>query len=362
MTIIFFKDRLDQKNQQHLPNRNKQDNNRKKSKQQTNQRSEATSTLENVLTNILDQRIQTFLNDPNVQQLQFEDGLSPFGRRYVHELAEKHNLQHISEGVGDQRHITIIKRTPIETNKKQEMVKNDKEEEEINGQFRSFSVLEEEEEKDSTPMIDKKTKSSKKISDQNLISTEMNEEKIESPPVIDPTNLCRYCHKDIPPQNLQLHEIYCQRVNPLPSVSISTNGTSGATSSKLNVAPERSKTVKKKENKLASIDAEAPIDDLLEAARQQDNICNAQRCKAKITLLGQLCSYCNRRYCFEHSMPEVHGCGHQARKDIRQTHISTHTNVKPVYENSSISKDKRPYLERKLQDKIASKESQRKKK
>jgi ATP-dependent RNA/DNA helicase IGHMBP2 len=110
------------------------------------------------------------------------------------------------------------------------------------------------------------------------------------------------------------------------------------------------------------MNAEASIDELLEVARQQDNICNAQRCKIKITLLGQLCSYCNRRYCFEHSMPEVHGCGQQARKDIRQTHLSTHDNVKPVYENSSISKDKRPYLERKLQDKIASKESQRKKK
>ena len=110
------------------------------------------------------------------------------------------------------------------------------------------------------------------------------------------------------------------------------------------------------------MDAEASVDDLLEAARQQDNICNAQRCKVKITILGQLCSYCNRRYCFEHSMPEVHGCGHQARRDIRQTHISTHTDVKPVYENSSIRKEKRPYLERKLQEKISSKETQRKKK
>ena len=110
------------------------------------------------------------------------------------------------------------------------------------------------------------------------------------------------------------------------------------------------------------MNAEATFDDLLEAARQQDNICNAQRCKIKITLVGQHCSYCNRRYCLEHSMPEVHGCGYQARKDIRQTHISTHVNTKPVYENSTIHKDKRPYLERKLQDKIATKENQRKKK
>ena len=130
----------------------------------------------------------------------------------------------------------------------------------------------------------------------------------------------------------------------------------------MNVASERPKTVKKKQDKLAGMAADAPIDDLLEAARQQDNVCNAQRCKTKITLLGQLCSYCNRRYCLEHSMPEVHGCGHQARTDIRQTHISTHANSRPVYENTSISKDKRPYLERKLQEKIASKENQRKRK
>ena len=110
------------------------------------------------------------------------------------------------------------------------------------------------------------------------------------------------------------------------------------------------------------MDAEAPLDDLLEAARQQDNVCNAQRCKIKITLLGQLCSACNRRYCLEHSMPEVHGCGHQARKEMRQTHLAAHANTIPVYNDPAVSREKRPYLERKLQDKIASKESQRKRK
>jgi hypothetical protein len=62
-------------------------------REQTSQRSEATNTLENVLTNILDQRLQAFLNDSNTQQLQFEDGLSPFGRRYVHEVCERRSLK-----------------------------------------------------------------------------------------------------------------------------------------------------------------------------------------------------------------------------------------------------------------------------
>jgi len=68
-----------------------------------------------------------------------------------------------------------MKNTPVKTNTKKEMVKNDKEE--INEQFRSFSVLEEEK-KDSIPTIDKNTKLTKKISDQTSISTEKNEEKV----------------------------------------------------------------------------------------------------------------------------------------------------------------------------------------
>jgi hypothetical protein len=59
------------------------------SRQQTTERSEATNTLENVLTNVLDQRIDAFLKNSNVHQLQFEDGLSPFGRHYVHEVCEE---------------------------------------------------------------------------------------------------------------------------------------------------------------------------------------------------------------------------------------------------------------------------------
>ena len=108
--------------------------------------------------------------------------------------------------------------------------------------------------------------------------------------------------------------------------------------------------------------ADASVDELLEAAQRQDNVCNAQRCQKKITLLGQLCSVCNRRFCFEHSMPEVHGCGGQARQEMRRTHLTANSNAKPVFPSNEVPKEKRPYLERKLQEKIASKETQRKKK
>ena len=268
----------------------------------------------------------------------------------------------MSEGVGDQRHITVMKTKPVEIETKEEPVVA----EQFNEQFRSFSLLEEQE--TIKPGKKKKSKTTNKTQEESVTSTETTEEKasnsvVTPPPVLEPVNLCRYCHKDIPQQNFQLHEIYCQRMHPVASVSTTNESSVEAKpSTKLNIASERPKTVKKKQDKISAMSDDASFDELLEAARQQDNICQAQRCKAKITLLGQLCSYCNRRYCLEHSMPEVHGCGYQARKDIRQTHIATHSNLKPVYENSSISKDKRPYLERKLQDKIASKETQRKRK
>lgn len=56
------------------------------SREQTTQRSEATVTLETVLTNVLDQRIDAFLKDSKQRELQFEDGLSPFGRHHIHEV------------------------------------------------------------------------------------------------------------------------------------------------------------------------------------------------------------------------------------------------------------------------------------
>ena len=66
-------------------------------RQQTTQRSEATNILENVLTNMLDQRVRTFLDDPNARQLQFEDSLSPFGRRYIHEVGQSRSVEKTSE-------------------------------------------------------------------------------------------------------------------------------------------------------------------------------------------------------------------------------------------------------------------------
>jgi hypothetical protein len=69
-----------------------------------------------------------------------------------------------------------MKTKPVDDTAKRKIVKNE-EEEDMKEQFRSFSVLEEEK-KDLIPIIDKNTKSSKKISNQDLISPEVSEGKV----------------------------------------------------------------------------------------------------------------------------------------------------------------------------------------
>ncbi len=69
-----------------------------------------------------------------------------------------------------------MKTKPVDVITKRKIVKNDKEED-MKEQFRSFSVLEEEK-KDLIPIIDKNTQSSKKISNQDLISPEVSEGKV----------------------------------------------------------------------------------------------------------------------------------------------------------------------------------------
>ena len=61
-------------------------------RERTTPRSEATVALETVLTNVLDQRMNAFLQNPTQKQLQFEDGLSPFGRRYIHQVWQRSAL------------------------------------------------------------------------------------------------------------------------------------------------------------------------------------------------------------------------------------------------------------------------------
>jgi predicted nucleic acid binding AN1-type Zn finger protein len=51
------------------------------------------------------------------------------------------------------------------------------------------------------------------------------------------------------------------------------------------------------------------------------NRCNASRCNKKITLIGQICPYCNIVFCLSHCSIEGHQCpnAHNCREQARYT-------------------------------------------
>ncbi|XP_055706439.1 DNA-binding protein SMUBP-2 [Phlebotomus papatasi] len=60
------------------------------------------------------------------------------------------------------------------------------------------------------------------------------------------------------------------------------------------------------------------LSDVLDSVHILDTLCDYKRCKQKTSLMGQDCSYCQKRFCFKHGLPEVHGCGEAIKKDERK--------------------------------------------
>ncbi|XP_037307190.1 DNA-binding protein SMUBP-2 [Pungitius pungitius] len=110
--------------------------------------------------------------------------------------------------------------------------------------------------------------------------------------------------------------------------------------------------------------AAAPDDDfdtLINAVIKADSVCSFVKCKASVRTLGQLCLFCNRQYCLSHHIPEVHGCGDEAKSHARMR-ISKEG---VLYAGSgkkdkSMDPNKKAYLQRKLDSKLKDMSSQRK--
>merc|ERR1719481_388421 len=87
------------------------------------------------------------------------------------------------------------------------------------------------------------------------------------------------------------------------------------------------------------------------------------KCKKLVATLGVTCKFCGLRFCLNHSMPEIHGCGEEARKAARQQ-ISREGRLVPgsgTYQKK-VDKDKRAQLEKKLEKKLGEKNDQRQRK
>lgn len=100
--------------------------------------------------------------------------------------------------------------------------------------------------------------------------------------------------------------------------------------------------------KIPSQMVDLKLDEVLTAVREVDNLCDYGRCKAKTTLIGETCKYCNKRFCFKHNLPEVHGCGEAAKTQTRKLFM----NPKPAktYRQEAEIAQAKKRLQKKLQN------------
>lgn len=63
------------------------------------------------------------------------------------------------------------------------------------------------------------------------------------------------------------------------------------------------------------------LSDVVESVNLLDGLCQFQKCKTKVSLIGFPCKHCSHTYCVVHNLPEVHGCGEickrQEQKDFK---------------------------------------------
>lgn len=87
------------------------------------------------------------------------------------------------------------------------------------------------------------------------------------------------------------------------------------------------------------------LDDVLTAVKTVDNLCDYARCKTKTSLMGQDCKHCNKRYCFKHGLPEVHGCGVEKKREARKEFLHPKP-VKTIREEEELKNAKKKLNEK----------------
>ncbi len=107
---------------------------------------------------------------------------------------------------------------------------------------------------------------------------------------------CRKCVAEVPKANIELHHLRC-----FPPVS----------------APSGAKSKKGKGKTKKDDGRGEDLDQVLEDFSKLNNVCNADRCNSRISVMGVTCQFCAGRFCLSHGFPEAHGCGDAARRAAR---------------------------------------------
>lgn len=304
---------------------------------------------------------------------EFPSTLTAYERLVVHQWAEEYGFQHKSVGENLNRRIQVYKSPviisqpagdelqPVENEKSLEpspcmntTIKNDVEE--------ALSKSVEEMELNGSS-LSKKKKNKKQNSSTGLENQKASTKDKHLKPVTstilpvrgsDDNNVkCDDCQKQVPKQNLALHRLRCTGSGPVEQAVRPKQKPSVKPLPSL-VSTDEIKNLKKDKK-------ENDIDDVISEFRQLDNVCNYATCKTGISLMGQLCLFCQRRFCLCHHLPEIHGCGDAIRRQARSVTLKQgfvapgSLPVKP----KAIDTAKRAHLQRKLGKKLEDMSTQR---
>ena len=252
------------------------------------------------------------------------------------QIAENFGLTHLSQGEGESRHI-VIQKKDISTNKTPTMG-------EENSRTSSLPPKQNE---------TRGAKASQNYSNSCNDELEIEENGSDSNGMVK----CQNCGHMTTTANLTLHELRCQGKQQSAVTSESTRSSA-----------KQKKTKKKKESKenavkIFSKTKAEDFDELIAMATKLNTRCNFEKCKESITVLGQKCRFCAMTFCLSHHIPEVHGCGREAKGQARQ--LISKEGV--LYHGSGVpnklpSADKKAALQRKLDSKLNKMADERKNK
>ena len=263
--------------------------------------------------------IQAFAEKQNKTELKFPKTLSAAARAFIHEEAEKLNLNHNSVGGGSGRRIVISKAAiiPWKSTATEQM-------ETVNAE--SYSGFDDQTETSGSNVVyakeesnltennvssetEKKARSKKEKKKTNSFDILSQQEEVgdaaenQCHPLLssfvtkaDPTTLCSICFKKVPESNFNTHVVHCAKLNRNQEQN----------QSKTSAEPGNYKEkTKKKIDALENDD----FDEICGAFQQLNSVCNEAKCKTSILTLSFKCNYCEIFFCSTHRCPETHACG-----------------------------------------------------
>uniref|UniRef100_T1J301 PH and SEC7 domain-containing protein 4 n=1 Tax=Strigamia maritima TaxID=126957 RepID=T1J301_STRMM len=268
--------------------------------------------------NKIEGEIVAFVNNVNANSHTFSSTLSSYERRIVHEIAEKMNLNHTSVGENNERCIVISKITKkVQKPKKIKKKKFDRIGETI--------ITKND--------VDEST-------DEDDLDGKLVDEEDELMTPVEFT--CTLCLRIVPKQNYDMHMLHCGRI-------------AEKTCNKSKKSNEnKEKGPRKDDLKVKSTSTDDDFDTLLRDFVNADRKCNFPKCKVLTVTLGMCCDFCRRRFCYSHGLPEVHGCGEEARKQARKSVLKEGNAGSAIgVSNKKMNPVKRAHLERRLDKKLS---------